>query len=269
MLAYSACSPAAVALVRLVAAALAGGARRHHAGRRRGVRLRAAHEGVPADDFAGEHSTRACEEPYGYWNALGLTAAMGAIGCMWLGARRRGHALLSALAYPAMGAAAADAAAGLLARRAGGARGRAACCGSASCRCACAAPRCCSPAPLGAGAVARWDFSKHALSSENIALAAARRGRPRARRALLAMVVVLAARGDRDRLLHRPPRRRRALARRRAGVAAAGLLVRRGDRASRARSRTATGASRAAISHAVDSLTEPEREDRRPTRPGG
>jgi O-antigen ligase len=43
------------------------------------------------------------EEPYGYWNALGLTAAMGAICCMWLGARRSGHALLSALAYPAMG----------------------------------------------------------------------------------------------------------------------------------------------------------------------
>jgi len=43
------------------------------------------------------------KEPYGYWNALGLTAAMGAVGCMWLGARRSGHALLSALAYPAMG----------------------------------------------------------------------------------------------------------------------------------------------------------------------
>jgi tetratricopeptide (TPR) repeat protein len=43
------------------------------------------------------------EEPYGYWNALGLTAAMGAICCMWLGARRSGHALVSALAYPAMG----------------------------------------------------------------------------------------------------------------------------------------------------------------------
>ena len=28
---------------------------------------------------------------------------MGAIGCMWLGARRAGHALLNALAYPAMG----------------------------------------------------------------------------------------------------------------------------------------------------------------------
>lgn len=43
------------------------------------------------------------QEPYGYWNAIGLTAAMGAIGCLWLGARRSGHALLSALAYPALG----------------------------------------------------------------------------------------------------------------------------------------------------------------------
>jgi len=50
------------------------------------------------------HDTYArLQEPYGYWNAIGLTAAMGAIGCLWLGARRNGHALLSALAYPALG----------------------------------------------------------------------------------------------------------------------------------------------------------------------
>jgi O-antigen ligase len=42
-------------------------------------------------------------EPYGYWNALGLTAAMGVVCCLWLGARRAGHAVLSALSYPAMG----------------------------------------------------------------------------------------------------------------------------------------------------------------------
>jgi hypothetical protein len=41
--------------------------------------------------------------PYDYWNATGLTAAMGVICCLWLGARRTGHALLSALAYPATG----------------------------------------------------------------------------------------------------------------------------------------------------------------------
>ena len=43
------------------------------------------------------------QAPYGYWNATGLTAAIGVIGCIWLGARRKGHALLSALAYPAIG----------------------------------------------------------------------------------------------------------------------------------------------------------------------
>jgi tetratricopeptide (TPR) repeat protein len=39
-------------------------------------------------------------QPYGYWNALGLTAAMGVPLALWLGARRAGHAAVSALAYP-------------------------------------------------------------------------------------------------------------------------------------------------------------------------
>jgi O-antigen ligase/polysaccharide polymerase Wzy-like membrane protein len=56
----------------------------------------------PASLDAGDIYAR-LRAPYSYWNAIGLTAAMGAIGCMWLGARRAGHALLSALAYPAMG----------------------------------------------------------------------------------------------------------------------------------------------------------------------
>lgn len=41
--------------------------------------------------------------PYGYWNATGLTAAMGLVACLWLGSRRTGHALVNALAYPAAG----------------------------------------------------------------------------------------------------------------------------------------------------------------------
>lgn len=41
--------------------------------------------------------------PFGYWNATGLAAAMGLIACLWLGARRTGHALVNALAYPAAG----------------------------------------------------------------------------------------------------------------------------------------------------------------------
>ena len=40
--------------------------------------------------------------PYGYWNATGLTAAMGAICCVWLGTRRHGHHLLTVLAYPGL-----------------------------------------------------------------------------------------------------------------------------------------------------------------------
>jgi hypothetical protein len=111
------------------------------------------------------------QEPYGYWNAIGLTAAMGAIGCLWLGARRAGHALLTALAYPAMGlmivtlllaysrGALAALVVGLIAwmcivpLRLRGARvllvGG-----------VCAAP------------VVGWDFSRHALSSEGISLTA-------------------------------------------------------------------------------------------------
>jgi hypothetical protein len=53
--------------------------------------------------LGGEETYARLQEPYGYWNAIGLTAALGAVGCMWLGARRCGHALLGALAYPAMG----------------------------------------------------------------------------------------------------------------------------------------------------------------------
>jgi hypothetical protein len=42
-------------------------------------------------------------EPYQYWNAVGLTAAIGVPPTLWLGARRSGHAALNALAYPIMG----------------------------------------------------------------------------------------------------------------------------------------------------------------------
>ena len=54
----------------------------------------------PAHLDAGDIYAR-LRAPYNYWNAIGLTAAMGAIGCIWLGARRTGHAVLSAAAYPA------------------------------------------------------------------------------------------------------------------------------------------------------------------------
>ena len=41
-------------------------------------------------------------EPFGYWNSVGLAAALGVPGCLWLGSRRDGHQGLNALAYPAL-----------------------------------------------------------------------------------------------------------------------------------------------------------------------
>jgi O-antigen ligase len=110
------------------------------------------------------------EEPYGYWNAIGLTAAMGVICCMWLGARRAGHALLSALAYPAMGVL-------LLTLLLAYSRGALAALAVGLLLWFCMVPlRLRSAAvliagALGAGGVAAWAFSKHALSSENVPLA--------------------------------------------------------------------------------------------------
>jgi hypothetical protein len=42
-------------------------------------------------------------EPFGYWNSVGLMSAMAGPACLWLGARRTGHAVVNALAYPAFG----------------------------------------------------------------------------------------------------------------------------------------------------------------------
>ncbi len=40
-------------------------------------------------------------DPFGYWNAVGLTAALAVPPCLWVGARREGHDAVGALAYPA------------------------------------------------------------------------------------------------------------------------------------------------------------------------
>ncbi len=57
-------------------------------------------QGLPAWLEPGEVYAR-LREPFGYWNAVGLMAALGIPGCLWLGARRTGRPALSALAYPA------------------------------------------------------------------------------------------------------------------------------------------------------------------------
>ncbi len=111
------------------------------------------------------------QEPYGYWNAIGLTAAMGAIGCLWLGARRAGHAVLSALAYPAMGLM-------IVTLMLAYSRGALAALAVGALAWMCLVPlrlrgaRVLIVGMLGAAPVVIWDFSRHALSSDGVALAA-------------------------------------------------------------------------------------------------
>jgi hypothetical protein len=107
--------------------------------------------------------------PYGYWNAIGLTAAMGAIGCLWLGARRAGNVLLSALAYPAMGLM-------IVTVMLAYSRGALAALALGLVVWLCIVPLRLRGALLlivagaGAAVVVVWDFSKHALNSERVAL---------------------------------------------------------------------------------------------------
>ncbi len=110
------------------------------------------------------------QEPYGYWNAIGLTAAMGALGCLWLGARRAGHALLNALSFPAMGLM-------ILTLMLAYSRGALAAFVVGVIVWMCIVPlrlrgaRVLIVGTLGAGPVVAWDFSRHALSSDGVTLA--------------------------------------------------------------------------------------------------
>ncbi len=109
-------------------------------------------------------------EPYGYWNATGLAAALGAIACLWLGARRSGHALLSALAYPAM-------AIMLVTLMLAYSRGALAALIVGAALWLCLVPLRLRGATvlivggLGAGIVVAWDFSRGALTTDTATLA--------------------------------------------------------------------------------------------------
>ena len=171
---------------------------------------------------------------------------MGVICCMWLGARRGGHALLSALAYPACGAAAADAAARLLARRAGRRWlvGAALWLGVVPLRLRGA----CVLLVGGRAARARWrPGTSHgsALSDESVAARATRRGRPRARRAGARDAARARARRGAIALPDRPPRAHAACAPARGSVLLRAARRSPCSRSWRAR-RTATAGSPAA-----------------------
>jgi hypothetical protein len=192
--------------------------------------------------------------PYDYWNAIGLTAAMGAIGCMWLGSRRSGHAPLSALAYPAMGimlvtlllaysrGALAALAIGLLAWFA-----------ITPLRLRGAATLVVGAA--GAAVVVAFAFSRHALSSDNVALAERTHAGHQLGVLLVAMLVVLTVAGvaicfqrERTPLTSAARRRLGALA---LAVLALAMLGAVGALAASHRGLTGS------VSHAFHSLTDP------------
>jgi O-Antigen ligase len=194
------------------------------------------------------------EEPYGYWNAIGLTAAMGAIGCMWLGARRTGHALLSALAYPAMGIMGVTL---MLAYS----RGALVALAVGVALWLCIVPLRLRGATvlmvggLGAGAVVGWDFSRHALTTDNIPLGQRAGAGHQLGVLLLVMVLLLSLAGIAIGFLcsRRPPSR---ASRNRAGAILLALIALAliGMAGALAHShRGFTGS----ISHTVDTLTDP------------
>ena len=205
-------------------------------------------------DLASTNTYARLEEPFGYWNAIGLTAAMGAVGCMWLGSRRSGHALLSALAYPAMGLLLATLvlaySRGALAAFAVGLvlwfcivplrlRGAAVLIAGA----------------IGAGAVGAWDFSKHALSSEGVSLSERVTAGHQLGALLIAMVVLLGIAGVviGFATARRPPS---LISRRRAGAVLIALLVLLVVAFAGALAHSHRGFT-GSISHAFDSLTNP------------
>jgi O-Antigen ligase len=194
------------------------------------------------------------QEPYGYWNAIGLTAGMGAIGCLWLGGRRAGHAVLNALAYPAMGLM-------IVTLMIAYSRGALAALAVGVAAWMCLVPlrlrgaRVLIAGTLGATPVVAWDFSRHALNSDGVALTARATAGHQLGVLIAAMLIVLTLVGvaigffgDR-----RAPT---AGARRAAGIALAALLTLVvvglvGGLAASKRGLTGT------ISHDLSSLTNP------------
>jgi hypothetical protein len=194
------------------------------------------------------------QAPYGYWNATGLTAAMGVIGCLWLGARRAGHALLSALAYPAMGVL-------LVALMLAYSRGAVVALTLGVALWFCIVPlRLRGAAVLligaaGAGLVVAWDFSRHALITDNVALHERVIAGRQLGVLLVAMLLVLAIAG----LMVGFFTGRRApslVLRRRAGAALLSLLVLAVIAFAGALAASHRGFS-GSISHGFDSLTNP------------
>ena len=205
-------------------------------------------------DLAPTNEFARLEEPIGYWNAIGLTAAMGAICCIWLGSRRAGHALLSALAYPAMGLL-------LLTLVLAYSRGALAAFAVGLALWFCVVPLRLRGAAvlivggLGAGGVAAWDFSNHALSAEKVPLAERIVAGHQLGALVLAMLVALALVGVGIGFVtarHAPA----LVLRRRAGATLLALILLAVLAFAGALAHSHRGFT-GSISHAVDALTNP------------
>ena len=205
-------------------------------------------------DLVPFNSYARLEEPYGYWNAIGVTAAMGVICCTWLGARRAGHGLLSALAYPAMGLL-------LLTLMLAYSRGALAALLIGLVLWFCMVPlRLRSAAvlisgALAAGAVAAWDFSRHALSAEGVPLSERAAGGHQLGALIVAMLALLLLTGLAVGFLtgRRAPS---LIMRRNAGATLLALIVLALFAFAGALAHSHRGLT-GSVSHAVDSLTNP------------
>jgi O-Antigen ligase len=132
--------------------------------------------------------------PYEYWNATGLAAAMGIVTCLWLGTRRHGHALMGALAYPAMGLM-------MVTLMLAYSRGALAVALLGAAAWLCLVPRrlrglaMLSTCGLCAAAVVGFDFASSALSSEGVSLARRISAGDQLGALVLAMLLVLCLAG--------------------------------------------------------------------------
>lgn len=195
------------------------------------------------------------EEPYGYWNALGLTAALGAICCMWLGSRRSGHALLSMLAYPAMGLL-------LCTLMLAYSRGALLALGLGLALWFCIVPlRLRGAAVLLAGgglagAVVAWAFATHGLSAENVTLSERVTAGHQLGAFVLAMVLLLTLIGLAFGFLtsRSPPS---PITRQRVGAVLLALIVLAVIAGAGGLAHSRRGLT-GSVSHAVDALTNPD-----------
>ncbi len=194
------------------------------------------------------------QEPFGYWNAIGLSAAMGVICCMWLGARRDGHGLVRALAYPACGLL-------LLTLLLAYSRGALAALVLGAALWLALVPLRLRGASVlivggaGAVAVAAWSFSRPALSDEGVEIAQRSAAGHELGALALVMVLVLALAGSAIVFLtaRRAPRPR---ARRRMGASLLALLGLAALVLVVALAHSQRGLT-GSVSHAFNSLTDP------------